>query len=42
MKIIGLLFLAQGFNIVFTETLEERNSVSRLLNHAQYDGGGFR
>merc|ERR1719422_2845364 len=31
-----------GFNIVFPETLEERNSVSRLLNHAQYDGGGFR
>jgi len=27
---------------VFPETLEERNSVSRLLNHAQYDGGGFR
>ena len=23
-----------GFNIVFPETLEERNSVSRLLNHA--------
>ena len=32
----------QGYNIVFPETLEERNSVSRLLNHAQYDGGGFR
>ena len=31
-----------GFNIVFPETLEERNSVTRLLNHAQYDGGGFR
>ena len=31
-----------GFNIVFPETLEERHSVSRLLNHAQYDGGGFR
>ena len=31
-----------GYNIVFPETLEERNSVSRLLNHAQYDGGGFR
>jgi len=31
-----------GFNIVFPETLEERNSVSRLMNHAQYDGGGFR
>ena len=31
-----------GFNIVFPETLEERNSVCRLLNHAQYDGGGFR
>ena len=31
-----------GFNVVFPETLEERNSVSRLLNHAQYDGGGFR
>merc|ERR1711971_218495 len=31
-----------GFNIVFPETLEERNSVSGLLNHAQYDGGGFR
>jgi len=27
---------------VFPETLEERNSVSRLLHHAQYDGGGFR
>merc|ERR1719412_6218 len=34
--------LNAGFNIVFPETLEERNSVSRLLNHAQYDGGGFR
>lgn len=34
--------LTGGFNIVFPETLEERNSVSRLLNHAQYDGGGFR
>ena len=31
-----------SFNIVFPETLEERNSMSRLLNHAQYDGGGFR
>ena len=34
--------LNAGFNIVFPETLEERHSVSRLLNHAQYDGGGFR
>merc|ERR1712130_712060 len=34
--------ITAGFNIVFPETLEERNSVSRLLNHAQYDGGGFR
>ena len=32
-----------GFNIVFPETLEERNSVNRLMNHAQFDGGsGFR
>jgi len=34
--------ITAGYNIVFPETLEERNSVSRLLNHAQYDGGGFR
>merc|ERR1712004_954761 len=34
--------ITSGYNIVFPETLEERNSVSRLLNHAQYDGGGFR
>jgi len=34
--------LLGGFNLVFPETLEERNSVERLLNHAQYDGGGFR
>ena len=34
--------MVAGFNLVFPETLEERNSVERLLNHAQYDGGGFR
>jgi len=34
--------LLGGMNLVFPETLEERNSVERLLNHAQYDGGGFR
>ena len=31
-----------GVNMVFPETLEERNSVERLLNHTQYDGNGFR
>jgi hypothetical protein len=31
-----------GFNLVFPETLEDRSSVQKLLNHAQYDGGGFR
>lgn len=34
--------LASGFNLVFPETLEDRSSVQKLLNHAQYDGGGFR
>jgi hypothetical protein len=24
------------------ETLGDRSSVQKLLNHAQYDGGGFR
>lgn len=28
--------------ILLFETLEERNSVERLLNHTQYDGNGFR
>jgi hypothetical protein len=42
--VIVLVHLAffPGFNLVFPETLEDRSSVKKLLNHAQYDGGGFR
>jgi hypothetical protein len=38
----GYPSLFTGFNLVFPETLEDRSSVQKLLNHAQYDGGGFR
>jgi len=32
--------LAGGYNIVFPETLEEPSNASKIMGHAEYDGGG--